>query len=303
MSEPADKHAEAATKAATLSAALPYFRRYSGKTIVVKYGGHAMGDDAIARQFAEDVVLLKQVGMHPVVVHGGGPQIGDMLKRLKIKSSFVDGLRITDQATVEIVEMVLSGSVNKELVALINKAGGLAVGLSGKDADLIRAKKLAHSSPQRESDSAIEKVLDLGFVGEPVGINTKILDLLEKSDIIPVIAPIGVGEGGETYNINADTVAGAVAAALKATRFLLLTDVAGVLDKEKKLIAQLSVEKARALIADGTISGGMIPKIETCLEAITGGVEAAVIIDGRVPHAILLELFAEGAGTLIRRGR
>ena len=303
MSEPADKHAEAATKAATLSAALPYFRRYSGKTIVVKYGGHAMGDDAIARQFAEDVVLLKQVGMHPVVVHGGGPQIGDMLKRLKIKSSFVDGLRITDQATVEIVEMVLSGSVNKELVALINKAGGLAVGLSGKDADLIRAKKLAHSSPQRESDSAIEKVLDLGFVGEPVGINTKILDLLEQSDIIPVIAPIGVGEGGETYNINADTVAGAVAAALKATRFLLLTDVAGVLDKEKKLIAQLSVEKARALIADGTISGGMIPKIETCLEAITGGVEAAVIIDGRVPHAILLELFAEGAGTLIRRGR
>ncbi|HEY3919967.1 MAG TPA: acetylglutamate kinase [Stellaceae bacterium] len=302
MSDAPDKYAEAARKAATLSAALPYFRRYSGKTIVVKYGGHAMGDDAIARQFAEDVVLLKQVGMHPVVVHGGGPQIGDMLKRLKIKSNFVDGLRITDQATVEIVEMVLSGSVNKELVALINKAGGLAVGLSGKDADLIRAKKLEHAA-QRESDSAIEKVLDLGFVGEPVGINTKILDLLEKSDIIPVIAPIGVGEGGETYNINADTVAGAVAAAVKATRFLLLTDVAGVLDKEKKLIAQLSVEKARALIADGTIAGGMIPKIETCLEAITGGVEAAVIIDGRVPHAILLELFAEGAGTLIRRGR
>ena len=302
MSESADKHAEAAAKAATLSAALPYFRRYSGKTIVVKYGGHAMGDDAIARQFADDVVLLKQVGMHPVVVHGGGPQIGDMLKRLKIKSEFVDGLRITDQATVEVVEMVLSGSVNKELVALINKAGGLAVGLSGKDADLIRARKLAHPA-SRESDSNIEKVLDLGFVGEPVGINTKILDLLEKSDIIPVIAPIGVGDSGETYNINADTVAGAVAAAVKATRFLLLTDVAGVLDKEKKLIAQLSVEKARALIADGTISGGMIPKIETCLDAITGGVEAAVIIDGRVPHAILLELFAEGAGTLIRRGR
>jgi acetylglutamate kinase len=253
MSETPDKHAEAAKKAATLSAALPYFRRYSGKTIVVKYGGHAMGDDAIARQFAADIVLLKQVGMNPIVVHGGGPQIGDMLK------------------------------------------------LSGKDADLIRAKKLAH--PHKESDSAIEKALDLGFVGEPVGINTKILDLLEKSDIIPVIAPIGVGDGGETYNINADTVAGAVAAAVKATRFLLLTDVAGVLDKEKKLIAQLSVEKARALIADGTISGGMIPKIETCLDAITGGVEAAVIIDGRVPNAILLELFAEGAGTLIRRGR
>jgi acetylglutamate kinase len=302
MSETADKRAEAAQKAATLSAALPYFRRYSGKTIVVKYGGHAMGDDAIARQFADDIVLLKQVGMNPIVVHGGGPQIGDMLKRLRIKSEFVNGLRVTDQATVEVVEMVLSGSVNKELVMLINKAGGLAVGLSGKDADLIRAKKLEHTSA-RESDSNIEKALDLGFVGEPVGINTKILDLLEKSDIIPVIAPIGVGDGGETYNINADTVAGAVAAAVKATRFLLLTDVAGVLDKEKKLIAQLSVDNARALIADGTISGGMIPKIETCLDAITGGVEAAVIIDGRVPNAILLELFAEGAGTLIRRGR
>jgi acetylglutamate kinase len=302
MSETPDRHDEAARKAATLSAALPFFRRYSGKTIVVKYGGHAMGDDTIARQFAEDVVLLKQVGMNPIVVHGGGPQIGDMLKRLKIKSSFIDGLRVTDQATVEIVEMVLSGSINKELVTLINKAGGLAVGLSGKDADLIRARKLEHAV-HRESDSNIEKVLDLGFVGEPVAINTKMLDLLRNSDIIPVIAPIGVGEAGETYNINADTVAGAVAAAVKATRFLLLTDVAGVLDKEKKLVPQLSVEKARALIADGTISGGMIPKIETCLEAITGGVEAAVIIDGRVPHAILLELFAEGAGTLIRRGR
>jgi len=236
------------------------------------------------------------------VVHGGGPQIGSMLERLKIKSSFVDGLRVTDRETVEIVEMVLSGSINKELVALINKAGGLAVGLSGKDADLIRAKKLDHPS-RRDPDSNIEKVLDLGFVGEPTTINTKMLDLLEKSDIIPVIAPIGVGSKGETYNINADTVAGAVAAALKAKRFLLLTDVAGVLDKEKKLVSQLTVEAARDLIADGTISGGMIPKIETCLEAIKGGVEAAVIIDGRVPHAILLELFAEGAGTLIRRGR
>src|SRR5215469_11701868 len=302
MSETTDKQAEAAKKAATLSAALPYFRRYSGKTIVVKYGGHAMGDDTIARQFADDIVLLKQVGMNPVVVHGGGPQIGDMLKRLKIKSSFIDGLRVTDQETVEIVEMVLSGSINKELVALINKAGGLAVGLSGKDADLIRARKLEHQA-RAPTDSNIEKVLDLGFVGEPYAINTKMLDLLEKSDIIPVIAPIGVGTKGETYNINADTVAGAVAAALKAKRFLLLTDVAGVLDKEKKLVPQLSVETAKELIADGTISGGMIPKIQTCLEAIRGGVEAAVIIDGRVPHAILLELFAEGAGTLIRRGR
>ncbi|HKT17205.1 MAG TPA: acetylglutamate kinase [Stellaceae bacterium] len=293
---------DAASKAATLSAALPYFRRYSGKTIVVKYGGHAMGDDAIAQQFAADVVLLKQVGMNPVVVHGGGPQIGAMLERLKIKSSFVDGLRVTDRETVEIVEMVLSGSINKELVMWINKAGGLAVGLSGKDADLIRARKFEHT-PRRLTDSNIEKVLDLGFVGEPYAINTKMLDLLEKSDIIPVIAPIGVGTKGETYNINADTVAGAVAAALKAKRFLLLTDVVGVLDKEKKLISQLTVETARELIADGTISGGMIPKIETCLDAIKGGVEAAVIIDGRVPHAILLELFAEGAGTLIRRGR
>lgn len=293
---------DAATKAATLSAALPYFRRYSGKTIVIKYGGHAMGDEAIARQFAEDVVLLKQVGMNPVVVHGGGPQIGAMLERLKIKSSFIDGLRVTDRETVEIVEMVLSGSINKELVMWINKAGGLAVGLSGKDADLIRARKLTHQS-RKATDSNIEKVLDLGFVGEPYAINTKMLDLLEKSDIIPVIAPIGVGEAGETYNINADTVAGAVAAATKATRFLLLTDVPGVLDKNKKLIPQLTVDKARELIADGTISGGMIPKIETCLDAIKGGVEAAVIIDGRVPHAILLELFAEGAGTLIRRGR
>jgi acetylglutamate kinase len=248
-------------------------------------------------------VLLKQVGMNPIVVHGGGPQIGDMLKRLQIKSSFVDGLRITDKETVEIVEMVLSGSVNKELVGLINKAGGLAVGLSGKDADLIRARKLSHPSAHKETDSAIEKVLDLGFVGEPVGINTNILELLEKSDIIPVIAPIGVGADGETYNINADTVAGAVAAAMEAKRFLLLTDVAGVLDKNKQLIPQLSVDKARELIADGTISGGMIPKIETCLDAINGGVEAAVIIDGRVPNSILLELFAEGAGTLIKRGK
>jgi acetylglutamate kinase len=293
---------DAASKAATLSAALPYFRRYSGKTVVVKYGGHAMGDESIAQQFAADVVLLKQVGMNPVVVHGGGPQIGAMLERLKIKSSFVDGLRVTDRETVEIVEMVLSGSINKELVMWINKAGGLAVGLSGKDADLIRARKFEHT-PRRATDSNIEKVLDLGFVGEPYAINTKMLDLLEKSDIIPVIAPIGVGSRGETYNINADTVAGAVAAALKAKRFLLLTDVMGVLDKEKKLISQLTVETARELIADGTISGGMIPKIETCLDAIKGGVEAAVIIDGRVPHAILLELFAEGAGTLIRRGR
>jgi len=286
-------------KAATLAAALPYFRRYSGKTIVVKYGGHAMGDSAIGTMFAEDIVLLKQVGMNPIVVHGGGPQIGQMLERLRIKSEFIDGLRVTDAATVEIVEMVLSGSINKELVTAINKAGGHAVGLSGKDADLIRARKLERT--RRDPDSNIEKVLDLGFVGEPTVVNDRVLEVFRNSDIIPVIAPIGVGEGGETYNINADTVAGAVAAAVKAKRFLLLTDVAGVLDRGKKLVPQLTIEEAEALIRDGTISGGMIPKVATCLEAVIGGVEAAVIIDGRVPHAILLELFAEGAGTLIHR--
>jgi len=286
-------------KAATLAAALPYFRRYAGTTIVVKYGGHAMGDSAIGTMFAEDIVLLKQVGMNPIVVHGGGPQIGQMLERLKIKSSFVDGLRVTDAATVEIVEMVLSGSINKEIVTAINKAGGHAVGLSGKDADLIRARKLERS--RRDPDSNIEKVLDLGFVGEPTRIDAGVLELFRNSDIIPVIAPIGVGNAGETYNINADTVAGAVAAAVKAKRFLLLTDVAGVLDRNKKLVPQLTIAEAEAMIADGTISGGMIPKAATCLEAVIGGVEAAVIIDGRVPHAILLELFAEGAGTLIRR--
>jgi acetylglutamate kinase len=286
-------------KAATLAAALPYFRRYSGKTIVVKYGGHAMGDSAIGSMFAEDIVLLKQVGMNPIVVHGGGPQIGQMLERLRIKSEFIDGLRVTDAATVEIVEMVLSGSINKEIVTAINKAGGHAVGLSGKDADLIRARKLERT--RRDPDSNIEKVLDLGFVGEPTRVNDRVLDLFRNSDIIPVIAPIGVGENGETYNINADTVAGAVAAAVKAKRFLLLTDVAGVLDRTKKLVPQLTIEEAEKLIGDGTISGGMIPKVATCLEAVIGGVEAAVIIDGRVPHAILLELFAEGAGTLIHR--
>ena len=286
-------------KAATLAAALPYFRRYAGTTIVVKYGGHAMGDSAIGTMFAEDIVLLKQVGMNPIVVHGGGPQIGQMLERLKIKSSFVDGLRVTDAATVEIVEMVLSGSINKEIVTAINKAGGHAVGLSGKDADLIRAKKLERT--RRDPESNIEKVLDLGFVGEPTRVNDRVLELFRNSDIIPVIAPIGVGAGGETYNINADTVAGAVAAAVKATRFLLLTDVQGVLDRDKRLIQKLTLEEAEALIADGTISGGMIPKVATCLEAVIGGVEAAVIIDGRVPHAILLELFAEGAGTLFHR--
>jgi acetylglutamate kinase len=293
--------ADAAGKAVVLAEALPYMRRYAGKTILVKYGGHAMGDEAIADSFARDIVLLKQVGIDPIVVHGGGPQIGQMLQRLKIKSDFIDGLRVTDQATVEIVEMVLSGSINKQIVSAINRVGGTAIGLSGKDGDLIRARKLRRT--KNDPDSNIEKVLDLGFVGEPETINTKVLETFERSDIIPVIAPIGVGADGETFNINADTVAGAVAAAMDAVRLLLLTDIAGVLDREKRLISEMSAVQARALIADGTISGGMIPKVETCLEAVDGGVEAAVILDGRVAHAILLELFTEGAGTLIRGAR
>jgi len=289
------------TRTAVLSEALPFFRRYSGKTVVVKYGGHAMGDEVVAERFAADVVLLKQVGINPIVVHGGGPQIGQMLKRLRIKSDFIDGLRVTDRATVEIVEMVLSGSINKQIVSAINARGGFAIGLSGKDANLIRARKLTRTKV--DPDSNIERILDLGFVGEPAAINATVLETLRNSAIIPVIAPIGVGDDGQTYNINADTVAGAVAGAVKAARFLLLTDVAGVLDKAKALIPELTAAEARRLIEDGTIAGGMIPKVETCLGAVEQGVEAAVIVDGRVPHAILLELFAEGgAGTLIKRG-
>jgi acetylglutamate kinase len=281
---------EPALKAAVLAEALPYLRRYSGQTVLVKYGGHAMGEAGAEDPFARDIVLLKQVGINPIVVHGGGPQIGLMLQRLGIKSSFVDGLRVTDRETMEVVEMVLAGTVNKQLVTAINSAGGCAVGLSGKDGGLIRARKLTRNGA------------DLGFVGEPERIDDTVLATFRESDIIPVIAPIGVGGGGETYNINADTVAGAIAAAVKASRFLLLTDVPGVLDAQKQLIMELSAAEARHLIAAGTISGGMIPKVETCLDAVEGGVEAAVIVDGRVPHAILLELFTEGAGTLIRGG-
>ncbi len=286
--------------ARTLTEALPYMRRYAGKTFVIKYGGHAMGDAELSQIFARDIVLLKQVGIHPVVVHGGGPQIGRMLDRLEIRSEFVDGLRVTDAETVKIVEMVLSGSINKEIVAAISAAGGTAIGLSGKDGHLIMARKLTRS--QRDPDSNIEKVLDLGFVGEPTEINVGMLARLEQGGMIPVLAPIGAGPEGETFNINADTVAGAVAAAAKATRLLLLTDVTGVLDKEGTLIPELTVGRARALIADGTISGGMIPKLETCIAAIEGGLEAAVILDGRVPHALLLEIFTtRGVGTLIQR--
>jgi acetylglutamate kinase len=287
-------------KTKILSEALPFMRRHAGSTFVIKYGGHAMGDPALAELFARDVVLLKQVGINPVVVHGGGPQIGQMLERLKIQSAFVDGLRVTDRATVAIVEMVLSGTINKQIVAAINRAGGSAIGLSGKDAHLIEARKLTRR--RKDPDSEIEKILDLGFVGEPVRVDPHLLRILERSDIIPVIAPIGNARDGETYNINADTMAGAVAAALGASRLLLLTDVVGVLDRSGRLIHEIGVGAVRAAIADGTIHGGMIPKCETCVDAVEQGVEAAVIIDGRVPHALLLEIFTEyGAGTIIRK--
>lgn len=285
---------------ATLSEALPYMRQFSGETFVIKYGGHAMGDAAIGRKFAEDIVLLKQVGINPIVVHGGGPQIGAMLERLKIQSSFVDGLRVTDSATVEIVEMVLSGSINKQLVSEINAAGGVAVGLSGKDGNLIEARKLRRSA--RDPDSNIEKILDLGFVGEPVRINPVIIQEFAESDIIPVIAPIGIGDKGETFNINADTAAGAIAAALAAAKLMILTDVPGVLNKSGELISELSVREARKLTKDKIISGGMIPKIETCIHALENDTEAAHILDGRLPHVLLLETFTKyGAGTMIYR--
>jgi len=257
-----------------------------------------MGNAELARQFATDIVLLKQVGVHPIVVHGGGPQIGEMLERLKIQSSFIDGLRVTDAATVEVVEMVLAGTINKGIASSINQAGGFAIGLSGKDGGLIQATKVRRT--ERDPESNIEKILDLGFVGEPAEINTHVLDMLLETDVIPVIAPIGSGPKGETFNINADTAAGAIASAMAAERLLLLTDVAGVLDGSGKLMESISADEARAMIEDGTIQGGMIPKIETCVNAIEDGVSGAVIIDGRVPHAVLLELFTEhGAGTLI----
>ncbi|MBN9078957.1 MAG: acetylglutamate kinase [Rhizobiales bacterium 65-79] len=293
-----DTAENAAAQAALLSAALPYMQRYENKTVVVKYGGHAMGDNTLGKAFARDIALLKQSGVNPIVVHGGGPQIAAMLARMGIESRFEGGLRVTDEKTVEIVEMVLAGSINKEIVALINAEGEWAIGLCGKDGNMVFAEK-AHKTVT-DPDSNIERVLDLGFVGEPVEVDRTLLDLLARSEMIPVIAPVAPGRDGHTYNINADTFAGAIAGALKASRLLFLTDVPGVLDKEKKLIDELSVAEAKALIRDGTISGGMIPKVETCIEAIERGVEGVVILNGKQPHAVLLELFTEhGAGTLI----
>ena len=291
--------AAATARAHVLAQALPYMRRYAGATVVVKYGGHAMGHDTVAEQFAGDIALLKQVGINPVVVHGGGPQINAMLKRLAIQSTFVDGLRVTDAAMVEVVEMVLAGTVNKQVASLITRAGALAVGISGKDGSLIRARKLART--RRDPDSNIERALDLGFVGEPDSIDARVIHALTGGGLVPVIAPVGVGPGGETYNINADTVAAAIAGALKATRLLMLTDVPGVLDKDNHLIQDMTVAEVRRQIENGTITGGMIPKVENCVAAVNDGVKGAVILNGLVPHACLLELFTEGGtGTIIR---
>jgi acetylglutamate kinase len=293
-----DTAATAEAQARLLSAALPYMQRYENKTVVVKYGGHAMGDNTLGRAFARDIALLKQSGVNPIVVHGGGPQIAAMLAKMGIESRFEGGLRVTDEKTVEIVEMVLAGSINKEIVALINAEGEWAIGLCGKDGNMVFAEK-AHKTVL-DPDSNIERVLDLGFVGEPVEVDRTLLDLLARSEMIPVLAPVAPGRDGHTYNINADTFAGAIAGALKATRLLFLTDVPGVLDKDKRLIDELSVSEAKALIRDGTISGGMIPKVETCIEAIERGVEGVVILNGKQAHAVLLELFTKhGAGTLI----
>jgi acetylglutamate kinase len=288
------------TQARILSEALPHMQRYDEEIIVIKYGGHAMGQEASARDFARDVVLLEQAAINPVVVHGGGPQIAAMLKKLGIKSEFAAGLRITDSATVEIVEMVLAGSINKQIVGYINAAGGKAIGLCGKDGNMVQARKVTRTVV--DPDSNIEKIIDLGFVGEPDKVDLFVLNAVLGKEMIPVIAPVASAAGGGTFNVNADTFAGAVAGALKAKRLLLLTDVPGVLDSSKSLIPELSVADARRLIADGTISGGMIPKVETCIYALDQGVEGVVIMDGKVPHAVLLELLTDhGVGTLMHR--
>ncbi len=286
-------------QAALLSEALPFMLRYDRQTIVVKYGGHAMGDPELARCFACDIVMLKQAGVNPVVVHGGGPQIGKMLDKLSIKSEFADGLRITDKPTVDVVEMVLSGSINKEIVAAIAREGGNAVGISGKDAHLMTARKIDKKTVA-DPGSNLMRAVDMGYVGEPVSVNPYIIDVFTKSDLIPVVAPLAVSAEGETLNVNADTFASSLAQVLKAKRLLLLTDVDGVLDKQGKLISELTVSKARGLIADGTITGGMIPKVEGCIAVVEAGVQAVVILNGKTPHAVLLELFTEhGAGTFL----
>lgn len=285
-------------KAGVLTEALPFMRRYSGHHIVVKFGGNAMGDADALRGFADDMALLHQVGTCPVVVHGGGPQIGSMLKKLNIQSEFINGLRVTDKDTVSVVEMVLAGAINKALAAAIQQAGGNGVGISGKDNGLIIAKKITVT----KGSSNIEEAVDLGFVGEPAEINTHVLNALISADITPVVAPVASDANGETFNINADTAAGAISAALGATRLLMLTDVSGVLNKDGEHIQKLNISEAKALIEDGTINGGMIPKIETCIDAVEGGAEAAVILDGREPHAVLVELFTEhGIGTIITK--
>jgi acetylglutamate kinase len=290
---------EAIGRARLISAALPYMLAYDQKIVVVKYGGHAMGDAELAKAFARDITLLETSGVRPVVVHGGGPQIGEMLDKLDIRSEFKAGLRVTDKRTVEVVEMVLAGSINKEIVMAINAAGGKAVGLSGKDGNMVFAEKIKRTT--RDPDSNIEQVIDLGFVGEPKTVNRAVIDMVLGAELIPVIAPVAPGRDGETYNVNADTFAGAIAGALNATRLLFLTDVPGVLDKQGKLLKELTVSQVEDLIADGTISGGMIPKVETCVEALARGVEGVVILNGKTPHAVLLELFTDhGAGTLIR---
>jgi acetylglutamate kinase len=288
------------TQARILSEALPHMQRYDEEIIVIKYGGHAMGQEETARDFARDVVLLEQAAINPVVVHGGGPQIAAMLKKLGIQSDFVDGLRVTDQKTVEIVEMVLAGSINKQIVGYINAAGGKAIGLCGKDGNMVQARKVTRTVV--DPDSNIEKIVDLGFVGEPEKVDLFVLNAVLGKEMIPVLAPLATSATGGTFNVNADTFAGAIAGALKAKRLLLLTDVPGVLDADKNLIGDLSIADARRMIADGTISGGMIPKVETCIYALDQGVEGVVIMDGKVPHAVLLELLTDhGVGTLMHR--
>ena len=290
---------KAAEQAGVLAQALPFMRRYAGATVVVKYGGHAMGNEHLAESFGRDIALLKQVGVNPVVVHGGGPQINAMLKRLDLPSSFVDGLRVTDAAMVEVVEMVLAGTVNKHVAGLITRAGALAVGICGKDGGMIRARKLTHTA--KGPNGGAERTVDLGFVGEPEEVDVRVIHALTGTGLIPVIAPMGMDEHGQTYNINADTVAGAVAGALGAKRLLMLTDVDGVLDRERRLIPGMTVADVEAGVASGMISGGMIPKVQNCVDAVRRGVRGAVILDGRVPHACLLEMFTEGGiGTLIR---